>query len=201
MPFPGRLAPFSVKSVCQLTNILPPASLLCEIPHGHRWHRDMIILRWHQQSRRSQSTSHDRRPFMFGTTRTQKLVTVFAGLIMAVTVIAAVAISPGKPKNSTTSQSNSGQSDQSSSGESVTLTGTSYCAKCDFGVRPLNSSELGYALKTDSGTIAVIEDVHEQHASTYQDRFSNHQATVTGTVIKRSDNVVWIQPSSLVVSK
>ena len=138
---------------------------------------------------------------MFGTTRTQKLVTVFAGLIMAVTVIAAVAISPASRQNSTTAQSDSGESGQGSGGEVITLTGTSYCAKCDFGLRPLNSSELGYALKTDSGTIAVIEDVHEQHASTYQDRFSNHQATVTSTVIKRSDNVVWIQPSSLVVSK
>lgn len=138
---------------------------------------------------------------MFGTTRTQKLVTVFAGLIMAVTVIAAVAVSSGGTRNNATGQSGSGESDQNSSGEEITLTGTSYCAKCDFGLRPLNSSELGYALKTDSGTIAVIEDVHEQHASTYQDRFSNHQATVTGTVIKRSDNVVWIQPTSLVVSK
>ena len=138
---------------------------------------------------------------MFGTTRTQKLVTVFAGLVMAVTVIAAVAVSPSTLRNITTSQSDSGQSGQSSSGEVVTLTGTSYCAKCNFGLRPLNSSELGYALKTDSGTIAVIEDVHVQYTSTYRDRFSNHQATVTGSVIKRSDNVVWIQPSSLVVSK
>ena len=138
---------------------------------------------------------------MFGTTRTQKLVTVFAGLIMAVTVIAAVAISPASRQNRATAQSDSGESGQSSGGEVITLTGTSYCAKCDLGLRPLNSSELGYALKTDTGMIAVIEDVHEQHASTYQDRFSNHQATVTGTVIKRSDNVVWIQPSSLVVSK
>ena len=138
---------------------------------------------------------------MFGTIRSQKLVTVFAGLVVAVTVIAAVAVSPAMLRSSTTSQSEISDPSPESGTEIVTLTGTSYCAHCNLGVRPLNSSELGYALKTDSGVIAVIEDVHEQHASTYQDRFSNHQATVTGTVIKRSDNVVWIQPSSLVVTK
>lgn len=138
---------------------------------------------------------------MFGTTRTQKLITVFAGIIMTVTVIAAVAVSPSMLRNITASQSDGGLSGQDSGGEIITLSGTSYCAKCSFGLRPLNSSELGYALKTDSGTIAVIEDVHEQHTSTYRDRFSNHQATVTGSVIKRSGSTVWIQPSSLVVTK
>lgn len=139
---------------------------------------------------------------MFGKTRTQKLVTVFAAMIIAITVIAAIAVSPVAQRNITKVQSDDAAVSREGSGEIVTLTGTSHCAKCSFGLRPLNASgELGYALRTDSGTIAVIEDVHQQYSSTYQDRFSSHQATVTGTVLKQSDNVVWIQPSSLVVTK
>lgn len=139
---------------------------------------------------------------MFGSSRKQRLVTLTAAIIMSATVIAAIAFSPATQSDSGTHTANVVADLQESDGEVVTLTGTSHCAKCSFGLRPLNASgELGYALRTDSGTIAVIEDVHQQYSSTYQDRFSSHQATVTGTVLKRSDNVVWIQPTSLVVTK
>ncbi len=139
---------------------------------------------------------------MFGSSRKQRLVTLTAAIIMSATVIAAIAFSPATQSDSGTHTANVVPDLQESDGEVVTLTGTSHCAKCSFGLRPLNASgELGYALRTDSGTIAVIEDVHQQYSSTYQDRFSSHQATVTGTVLKRSDNVVWIQPTSLVVTK
>ena len=82
--------------------------------------------------------------------------------------------------------------------ELVTVQGTTSCAGCNYGVKPIGApEELGLAVVDADGTVYVIEESHRRWPERYQARFNGEQVSVTGTVIKREGNVVWVQPSSL----
>lgn len=80
----------------------------------------------------------------------------------------------------------------------VTVSGNAGCAACEFGVRPLGSpDELGLAVKSATGTVYIIENAHSLYPRTYADRFDGNSLSVTGQVVQREGNYVWINPTSL----
>ena len=80
----------------------------------------------------------------------------------------------------------------------VSIQGTTSCAGCNYGVKPIGApDELGLAVVDSEGTVYVIEESHTRWPERYKARFDGEQVSVTGTVIKREGNVAWVQPSSL----
>ena len=80
----------------------------------------------------------------------------------------------------------------------VTVQGTTSCAGCNYGVKPIGApDELGLAVVDADGTVYVIEESHTRWPERYKARFNGEQVSVTGTVIKAEGKVVWVQPSSL----
>lgn len=81
--------------------------------------------------------------------------------------------------------------------ETVTVTGRSGCAGCDYGVTPIHSDELGLAVRSQDGTVYVVEDAHKQTPELYRKRFDGLTVSVQGTVIRRDGRFVWIQPEEI----
>ena len=82
----------------------------------------------------------------------------------------------------------------------VTFVGKSGCAGCDYGVKPIGApDELGLAVKTADGRVYVVENAHTLYAKIYEGRFDGLSLEVSGQVLKREGNIVWVQPASLKV--
>ena len=78
------------------------------------------------------------------------------------------------------------------------IQGTSACAACDFGVKPMNSNELGLAVKSQDGKVYIIEDAYQKYPRIYQGRFGGLALAVQGRVLKEQGRFVWIDPTSVV---
>jgi YHS domain-containing protein len=80
----------------------------------------------------------------------------------------------------------------------VSITGTTGCAACEFGVHPQKDpEELGLAVKSANGKIYVIEGAHDSHPSLYQSRFERLKVNVKGKEIATKGKIVWLQPESI----
>ena len=80
----------------------------------------------------------------------------------------------------------------------VSVEGRSGCAACEFRVHPLNDpDQLGLAVKSDDGSIYVVEGAHAKYAQIYKERFDLIRLSVTGKAIKKNGNVTWIEPQSI----
>jgi len=77
----------------------------------------------------------------------------------------------------------------------ITVTGTTACAVCDYGVSPLqHPDKLGMVVVAKNGTIYVVEAAHEQFPKLYYDRFDALTVTISGKELKRSGQFVWMAP-------
>ncbi|QDT29842.1 YHS domain protein [Gimesia panareensis] len=82
--------------------------------------------------------------------------------------------------------------------ELVSVTGTTGCAACEFGVHPKkNPEELGLAVKGADGKIYVIEGAHDSHPGLYQSRFESLKIKVKGKQIASKGKFVWLEPQSI----
>ena len=82
----------------------------------------------------------------------------------------------------------------------VRAIGSSGCAACDHGVKPIGSpQELGLAI-SNGVDVFVVEDAHRLYPNIYKSRFDGLKLAVKGTVIQERGNVHWIQPTDLRVS-
>ncbi len=79
----------------------------------------------------------------------------------------------------------------------VVVSGKSACAGCDFGVKMLNSNELGMAVKAADGKVYIVEDAHALFPQLYEQRFGGMQVSLQGEVLKTQGNFVWVKPVSL----
>ena len=80
----------------------------------------------------------------------------------------------------------------------VSITGTTGCAACEYGVHPKKDPEqLGLAVKTKDGKIYVIEGAHDSHPDLYKSRFQNLKIKVKGKQLESKDNIVWLDPQSI----
>ncbi|QDU05568.1 YHS domain protein [Gimesia chilikensis] len=80
----------------------------------------------------------------------------------------------------------------------VSVTGTTGCAACQFGVHPKQDpGELGLAVKSEDGKIYVIEGAHKSHPSLYDSRFESLKVKVKGKEIASKGNFVWLTPQSI----
>lgn len=80
----------------------------------------------------------------------------------------------------------------------VSVTGTTGCAACEFGVHPKkNPEELGLAVKSADGKIYVIEGAHDSHPKIYQSRFDGLKIKVKGKQIAAKGKFVWLDPQSV----
>ena len=78
----------------------------------------------------------------------------------------------------------------------VKVSGTSACAGCEFGVKPIASpDELGLAVKTQNGRVIVVENAHKLYPKIYADRFDGQKLHVEGEIVKTSGKVAWLEPS------
>ncbi|MFC1758781.1 hypothetical protein ACFL2H_08440 [Planctomycetota bacterium] len=83
----------------------------------------------------------------------------------------------------------------------VSVRGTSGCAACDHGRKPLGApSELGLAVNSADGRVFIVEGAHRQYPEIYKKRFDQLQLSVAGDVIKTDGKFTWINPSHLEVS-
>ncbi|MFK7821873.1 MAG: hypothetical protein AB8G99_24455 [Planctomycetaceae bacterium] len=83
---------------------------------------------------------------------------------------------------------------------SLTFTGKTSCAGCEYGVKPIGApNELGLAVSGQDGTIFVIEDAHRRWPSIYKGRFGGQQVRVNGEVIKRDGKFAWVTAKSVSV--
>ena len=82
--------------------------------------------------------------------------------------------------------------------EMVSVEGRSACAFCEFKVHPINDpDQLGLAIKTDDGSIYVVEGAHKNYEKIYNDRFDLIRLNVKGKPIKKDGNVTWVEPQSV----
>ena len=97
----------------------------------------------------------------------------------------------------TSRQRSVGGNQRMDSSRLVTISGTSACAGCEFGVTPLTSpDELGLAIKTQSGEIVVIEMAHKLYPAIYAARFQGQKVQVRGRIVKSDGKIAWLNPSS-----
>ncbi len=81
---------------------------------------------------------------------------------------------------------------------SVTVSGKTACAGCEFGVTPLGApEELGLAVTAADGSVFVIEDAHKRWPSIYEGRFSGKTVKFTGKVLQRRGKIAWVQAEEL----
>lgn len=82
--------------------------------------------------------------------------------------------------------------------ELVSITGSSACAGCSYGVRPVDApGELGLAVKTTDGRVFVIEDAHRSYPEVYAKRFDGITLRVQGVAFQTRENVSWLRPVDL----
>ncbi len=80
----------------------------------------------------------------------------------------------------------------------ISVTGTTACAGCEFGKRPLtNPGSLGLAVVAANKKIYIIEGAEKRYPQVYENRFSGLRVQVQGTVRQRQGNFVWLNPTSL----
>ncbi len=95
----------------------------------------------------------------------------------------------GQPQTSSTTAADS---------QMVSVTGISGCAACEFGVHPKKDpKELGLAVKSDDGTVYVIEGAHASHPDLYKGRFQSLKINVKGKELARKGKFVWLEPQSV----
>jgi len=83
---------------------------------------------------------------------------------------------------------------------SVTVRGSSTCAACEHGVKPVGASDtLGLAINSADGGVFVVEDAHRLYPSIYKGRYDGLPLEVSGQVVKRSGKIAWIKPTYLKV--
>jgi len=84
----------------------------------------------------------------------------------------------------------------------VSIRGKTSCAGCEHGVSPLKTpDELGLAITAEDGTIYIVEEAHERFPELYENRFAGKLVSLTGSVLKREDRFVWVQPETLTVNQ
>lgn len=82
----------------------------------------------------------------------------------------------------------------------VSVKGRAACAVCDYRVSPLRDpDQLGMAVVDAQGRIFVLEEAHRRFPKLYADRFDRRTVVVTGKELKRSGNVVWLDPQHVEV--
>lgn len=82
--------------------------------------------------------------------------------------------------------------------KTVSVEGRSGCAACEFRVHPIgNPEELGLAVRTDDGSVYVVEGAHQNYSKIYDDRFDQIRLSVTGVPLKTQGNVTWLKPQSV----
>ena len=82
--------------------------------------------------------------------------------------------------------------------QTVSVSGRSTCAVCEFGVKPLgNPEELGMAIKTNEGHVVVVEQAHALYPEIYKARYAGQNVQVEGRILKSEGRVSWLDPSSI----
>ena len=80
----------------------------------------------------------------------------------------------------------------------VHVRGTSGCAACDYGIHPIrDEDELGLAVRADDGTVYIVESAHSRYPELYEKRFDGLKLELTGKVLKRDGNFVWVDPEDV----
>ncbi|WP_417390855.1 YHS domain-containing protein [Gimesia sp.] len=89
-------------------------------------------------------------------------------------------------------------SDSPAASELVSISGTTGCAACEYGVHPRqNPDELGLAVKSADGKIYVIEGAHASHPELYKGRFQSLAVNVKGKQIAQKGKFIWLEPQSI----
>lgn len=83
----------------------------------------------------------------------------------------------------------------------VTVVGRSGCAACEFGVQPIQSGGLGFAVVADDGKVYVVERVEQQNPELFKKRFEAFHGEVTGAVLKEQGKFVWLDPRKIETRK
>ena len=79
----------------------------------------------------------------------------------------------------------------------IRVVGTTACAGCAFGVRPLkDSGSLGIAVVSND-VVYVIEGGEAKYPKLFDERFDEVRVELVGSVKKQQGKFVWIEPSSL----
>lgn len=84
----------------------------------------------------------------------------------------------------------------------VTIDGKTGCAGCEHGVSPIGApDELGLAVIDANGKVFVVEDAHTLYPHLYENRFDGHKVKLTGKIIRKTDEAIWVKPESLKVTE